>query len=296
MPTPQPSDLVTAIRNTITDEICFAISGSRTGLLRWLAGPLFYFPANKFANIFARFDDEVGRSYLSNGAKTLLPEFSLNVTAYDSENIPATGPLLLVANHPGAYDSVVITASIPRKDLKIVVSDVRVAHALRSASQYFVFVPLEAPFSRGRMVALRSMIEHLQNGGSLLIFPRGEVEPDPAVAPGAYEDIANWSPSLKIMLCKVPQALLQVVIASHMVLPQFSNSPITHIRRNPPQRQKLAEFAQVLQQLVFPKSINTNVRLSFAPPVSASSLMQGDVMPAVIQIARQALAEHISRF
>jgi hypothetical protein len=296
MPTSPPSDLVAAIRSTVTDEICYAISGSRTGLLRWLAGPLFFPPANKFAYIFARFDEEVRRTYLSNGAKTLLPEFSLNVTTYDIENIPATGPLLIVANHPGAYDSVVITASIPRKDLKIVVSDVRVARALRSASQYFIFVPLEAPLSGGRMVALRSMVEHLQNGGSLLIFPRGEVEPDPAVAGGAYEEIAKWSPSLKIMLCKVPDGKLQVVIASHMVLPQFTNSPITRIRRNPPQQQKLAEFAQIIQQMIFPKSIEANVRLSFAPPVSASELVHGEVMPEVIQIARQALADHISRF
>jgi hypothetical protein len=296
MPQPPPPDLVAAIRSSITDEICYAISGSRTGFLRWLSGPLFYLPANKFAHIFARFDEEVGRTGLNSGTKLLLTDFSLKMTTQGTENIPATGPLLLVANHPGTYDSVVIPSCIPRKDLKMVVSDVRVAHSLRSAIQYFVPVPLDPGAISGRMLALRSMVDHLQSGGALVIFARGEVEPDPAVAPGAYEDIANWSPSLEIMLRKVPDTWLQIIIASHMLLPQFTNSPIIKIRRSPPQQQKLAEFIQVIQQLISPKSVDASVRLSFAPPVSASELIQGEVMPTVIQLARRALEEHIRQF
>jgi len=296
MPPPPSPDLVAAIRSSITDEICYAISGSRTGFLRWLSGPLFYLPANKFAHMFARFDEEVGRSGLSSGARLLLPEFSLKVTAQGTENIPTTGPLLIVANHPGVYDSVVIAASIPRQDLKLVASDVKVARSLSATSRRLILVPVETLISPGRMVALRSSIEHLKSGGSLLIFARGEVEPDPAVAPGAYDEIANWYPSLEIMLRKVPAARLQIVIASHMLLPQFVNSPIIKIRRNPPQQQKLAEFIQVIQQLVFPKSVDANVRLSFYPPVSVSELVKGEVMPAIIQLARQALQEHIRQF
>ncbi|MDP2990991.1 MAG: 1-acyl-sn-glycerol-3-phosphate acyltransferase, partial [Kiritimatiellota bacterium] len=235
-----------------------ALAGSRTGLLRWLLGPLFYLPAHHFAHIFARLDNEVPYSGLSGGARLVLPDFSLHVNSRGAEFIPASGPLLVVSNHPGAYDSLAITASIPRKDVKIVVSDVKFVHSLRAASQYFIYVP---PETAGRMAVLRSAIQHLKNGGALLIFAHGEVEPDPAVSPGASQSIQDWSPSVEIMLRKVPDAWLQIVIASHMLLPQFFNSPIARLRRQPHTRQKLAEVTQVIQQMLFPKSIESNVRL-----------------------------------
>ena len=289
---PPPSDLIAAIRNSITDEICFALCGSRTGILRWLLGPLFFLPVDHFAHIFARLDNEVPCSGLSGGARMVLPDFSLHVNSRGAEFIPTNGPLLVVSNHPGAYDSLAITASIPRKDLKIVVSDVKFVHSLTAASQYFIYVP---PETAGRMATLRSSIQHLKNDGALLIFAHGEVEPDPAVSPGASQSIQDWSPSVEIMLRKVPDAWLQIVIASHMLLPQFFNSPIARLRRQPHTRQKLAEVMQVIQQMLLPKSIEANVRLSFARPVSASELAQGEVMPAVIQLARQTLEEHISQ-
>ena len=90
---PPSSDLVAAIRNSITDEICFALGGSRTGLLRWLLGPLFYLPAQHFAHIFARLDHEVTYSGLSGGARLVLPDFSLHVNSRGAEFIPTNGPL-----------------------------------------------------------------------------------------------------------------------------------------------------------------------------------------------------------
>jgi len=64
-------------------------------------------------------------------------------------------------------------------------------------------------------VALRSAIDHLHSGGSLLIFAHGDVEPDPELRfTGAHESILEWSRSVEAMLRKVPQAWLQVTIAS----------------------------------------------------------------------------------
>ena len=133
-------------------------------------------------------------------------------------------------------------------------------------------------------------------GGALLIFANGEVEPDPAFMPGARQALRGWSPSLEIMLRKVPQTRLQVAIASNVLLPAFVNSPLVRIRRLPHTRQKLAEFIQVIQQMLFPHSLAVNVHLSFAAPVPAGDLLCGPVMPAIQQIAERLLEEHLLIF
>jgi len=234
-------------------------------------------------------EDEVPQSGLNGGARRILPDFNLSYTARGQEQIPAEGALLIACNHPGAYDSVVVTACIPRRDLKLVVSDTGFAHALTASSRYFIFIPVDIP---GRMAALRACVQHLQSGGALLIFARGDVEPDPAIMAGAEAALQDWSPSIEIMLRKAPQTRLQVAIASGVILRRFIENPITKLRSKPPQRQKLAEFLQVIQQMLFPCSVAAHVQLSFDSPVRADSLPNDTMMPAITQRARQLLEAH----
>ena len=284
---------VIAIRNRIIDEIFFALGLGRSGGWRRALGPLFYLPANHLAQIGAILEEEAPLSGLSGASQRALPDLSMHVTTHGAEYIPREGPLLVVSNHPGAYDSVAVTASIPRRDLKLVVSDVGFTHALEACSRDFIFVSTD---SSERMGALRACITHLRQGGALLIFANGEVEPDPAIMPGAEQTIAGWSPSLEIMLRKAPGCWLELVIASGMMLPGFVHSPLTRIRRMPFHRQKMGELLQILQQMLFPHSVRLNPRLSFAEPVRASELPADGIMPDVIWRARGLLEEHVARF
>jgi len=54
------------------------------------------------------------------------------------------------------------------------------------------------------MASLRNAIRHLQQGSSLLIFPSGRWSQILAVLPGASQAMANWSPSLEVILHRVP--------------------------------------------------------------------------------------------
>jgi hypothetical protein len=284
---------VIAIRNRIIDEVFFALGLGRSSGWRRALGPLFYLPANHLSRIGAILEEEAPRSGLSGASQRALPELSLNVTTHGVERVPREGPVLIVCNHPGAYDSVVVTASIPRRDLKLVVSDVGFTHALQACSHDFIFVSTDPT---ERMGALRECITHLRHGGALLIFANGEVEPDPAIMPGAEKTIAGWSPSIEIMLRKAPDCWLQLVIASGMLLPKFVHSPLTRIRRMPFHRQKMGELLQILQQMVFPHSIQLHPRASFAQPVCARELPPDGIMEDVIRRARQLLEEHVARF
>ena len=280
-------------REKIIDEICYALGVSRSGALRRWLGPLFRYPAGRFGRMAACVDGEVGFSGLSGGARRILPDLSLKTTVRGAENIPAHGPLLVASNHPGAFDSVAIMSCIPRKDLKVVLSDVPFTRAFSIARRYFIFVP---PDAAGRRTALRASMDHLKRGGALLTFAHGDVEPDPELGPGADEAIQDWSHSLEIMLRRVPETWLQVVIASGVLLPKFVRSPIVRIRKTAPARQKLAEVLQISQQMIFPRSIQTQVHISFAKPIKAMDLVGEEMMPAVIRIARRLLVDHLESF
>jgi len=282
---------VIVLQNRITDEIFFALGLPRSGLARRALGSLFYTPAHRFGRVAANFENETTRAGLGAGAIQIMRDFSLTSTTRGVENIPAEGPVLILSNHPGAYDSAVITAAIPRRDLTLVVSDVGFTRALTAAQPHFVFVSTDMV---ERMDSIRQMVHRLQNGGSVLLFARGDVEPDPSFMPGAAETMASWSRSIEILLRKAPQTQLVIEIASGVILPKFMNNPIARLRRLPYHQQKLAEMLQMFQQLLFPKSIGTiNVHVSFSQPFLAASLPQADLMPAVITRARQALEEHL---
>jgi hypothetical protein len=277
-------------REKIIDEIFYALGLSRDGAPRHIFGPLFMRPAGRLGLIAARADEAAATSGISGAARHILPDLSLRVSARGTEAIPTEGPLLVVANHPGGLDSVAILAGIPRNDINVVISDVPFSRAFEAAGRYFVFAP---PGPAGRAAALRTAIERLRAGKALLIFPHGDVEPDPELGPGSHEAIGDWSRSLEIMVRKAPETRLVAAIASGALSPRFARSPLVRIRRSAPRRQKLAEVLQFIRQATRPGSVRLDIRLSFAEPVDGAELIAKGTMPAVAAIARRLLASHM---
>jgi hypothetical protein len=251
---------------------------------------LFRRPAARWGWIAASADDEAGRSGLSGGARRILPDFNLTVSALGKELIPADGPLLIASNHPGALDSIAILSCIPRKDVSVLLSDVPFTRAFSAARRHFIYVP---PGTGGRVATLRASIDHLKKGGALLVFAHGDVEPDPEVSPRAAEAIQDWSRSIEIMLREVPECRFQAAIVSGVLMRRFLQSPIVKIRRTPARRQKLAEVLQLSRQAISPQSVRTDVHISFSKPVSGVDLAGQALMPAVIGIARELLKDHL---
>lgn len=282
---------ISAYRERIIDEIVRALGGSPSGAARHLLGPLFRLPAGRFARIMARADSKVRTSGLPGGAGSILCDFGLEPVVWGAGRIPKEGPLVVASNHPGAYDSLALMASISRTDLKIVISDVGFTRALPAASERFIFAPNTI---RGRAQALRDALRHLAGGGSLLIYPHTEVEPDPETMPGAREALGDWSRAIEIMLRRVTATRLQLAIASGILLPRFIESPLVRLRRNAAHRQKLAEFLQVSWQMIFPKRVRPRLHLSFAAPVDSAALPADRLMPAVVEMARRLFDTHMA--
>jgi hypothetical protein len=127
------------------------------------------------------------------------------------------------------------------------------------------------------MGALRQSISHLQRGGSLLVFASGRVDPDPALRPeDAFQELANWSSSLGIMLRRVPEARVVTAIVSGVLSKGWFHSPVTWLRKEPHYKQKVAEVFQIMQQFIFQKKANLEPKLVFGPPLNYSDLQAGD--------------------
>jgi len=96
------------------------------------------------------------------------------------------------------------------------------------------------------------------------------------------------------MVRAVPECRLLVAITSGVLMPRFARNPLVRIRKAPARRQKLAEVLQLCQQVVRPRSVRTHVHISFARPALGRDLVKGEVMPAVVKIARELLEDHLA--
>lgn len=281
---------VESLRFTITEENFNALGMDKRNFLRpvirWMLKPV----TSHFACIAERYVRESQELGVAASALKTLPDFSMTAESRGELNIPEKGPVLLASNHPGALDSLALTSRMPRSDVKIMVSDSDFMREFAGTSPFFIYVDFKAI---GGMVALRDAIEHLMNNGLVIVYAHSEVEPDPELDPvGAMDNIAGWSNSLEIMLRKVPETLLQQGVMSGAVARKFLNSPLAKLRKKPFERQKAAEFIQVIQQLIAPKTVHINVHLSFAKPYHPSPVK--GMMDEIKATQKKLLQDHLA--
>jgi hypothetical protein len=177
--------------------------------------------------------------------------------------------------------------------IKVVVSDVPVLRALIATRPHLIFVPSEA---HRRIATLTAMARHLQDGGALLIYPSGLVDPDPDLEPGAEQALETWSGSLDLMRRRAPATRVLPTIASGILARQALRNPIARLPRLPWQRRKLAEFLQISVQLAFSKKSDQVPRITFGASFLGTDLQpepgSRSVMPPTIERAQGLLAVH----
>jgi len=96
------------------------------------------------------------------------------IPAHDLEQIPAHGPLIVIANHPtGTLDGLALLYAISRvrRDVKVVTN--RMLSHLEPLSS--LFIPVDNMGGRTAKSSFTLMEQHLQNAGVLIFFPAGEV-------------------------------------------------------------------------------------------------------------------------
>lgn len=250
-------------------------------------------PLDRFIGIALQFDALVEKEGFTTAARWALPRFVQGLYVRGVEKIPRRGPLLIAGNHPGAIDSLLISACLPRDDLRILASGLDFLRRLPSLQRYLIFIPRQGS---GRAWAAREAIRHLEAGGALLIFPSGGVDPDPAFLSEARLYLETWSESLALFISRVPQTMLQTVICSHVLIERYFRHPITRLGKSLRQRLVISEYIQMANQLVRKKRERWLPYLSFGDALQGEEFSECEaetVVRKIVLYAQRLLEEHL---
>src|SRR5690606_32164670 len=185
---------------------------------------------------------------------------------------PQTGPLVVVANHPGVYDALTLFSAIGRDDLRVIAAEREFLRAMPHMGRRLLFV--EDTFgetviatrhnqARSRSRGLRKALEHLRTGGCLLHFAAGRIEPDPAFATAATA-VTNWQSGVGALALACQklngEVRLGLVFGVHSV--RLKHSPLVRAL----DRRGASTFSGLLQ-VAAPRLFPVSTEVLVSPPV-----------------------------
>jgi 1-acyl-sn-glycerol-3-phosphate acyltransferase len=235
---------------------------------RLLESP-FHKSAEKFARLVLEYDRDVAACGLQQGSYQFLQRLSIHLQVEGQENVPAIGPLLVLSNHPGMTDTLALFASLPRHDLRIVAAERPFLKAMKAVEAHLIDVPEQ---SEARLGVLRAAAAHMRASGTILTFPAGQIEPDPAVLPGAVESLSAWSVSTGLFVRLMPSAQIVPVMVSGVLAPQATFHPLTWLRRQQKDRQRVGAVLQLIAMVLEPELWPVTVKVRFWPAIPAAEL------------------------
>lgn len=239
---PERSEQLAMLIQANTDDIlgAFGLGGVRRG--RRVLELLCRGAARGLARTVVAYDEQVAAGGLRAGGVWAMRRFGARLEVAGAEHIPAAGPLLIVANHPGLSDTTALFAAIERSDLRIVAADRLFLRALPHTSPHLLYIDETAT---SRFGAVRAAARHLRDGGAVLTFPAGRIEPDPAVLVGAERSLDSWSESIELLARLTPGVAIVPAIVGGVLSPAALRHPLTALRRRPQDKQWLAALLQI---------------------------------------------------
>ena len=253
-------------------------SGVRVELMRRIVGPV----ADRVAARFVAYDRALGEG-LAAGSAWILEHATGGLIVQGRERVPARGPLLVVANHPGLSDALALLAALGRDDAWIVAANYPFLRAMRLVSRRFLFVSDDRS---DRLSAIRAIAARLRAGETVIVFPAGGLELDPVLSrDAALASLATWSRSVELLARVAPHTLVVPAAIRGVVSRAAFDHPLARRRDPLKERQRMA----TLLQIAVPGYRLNRVGISFGAPLSPSSTR--DLHAAVIDSMRALIAE-----
>jgi hypothetical protein len=285
------------LSNAVIGEIFLAMGFSKHGIAYKLFRGLFYRVADRLSSIALTADRMIATDGFSSAAGWMLGHWCKDVRSRGETDIPPTGPLLVISNHAGTYDTFLLANRINRNDLKLIASDVPFLKNLPNANDHLLFL---SDSTGDRMLAARHAMKYLKDGGSILLYGTGLIDPDPAVYPGADLWIEKWLPSIDLFLRIAPETKIVLSVVSGVVAEHWAHHPVTWLSRVDWQKRRLAEFSQVIDQLLHPGKYYLKPCVSFSQPLGVNLLRKESsserLLPAVIARGKQLLSDHCQAY
>jgi 1-acyl-sn-glycerol-3-phosphate acyltransferase len=183
------------------------LSTAPTLLKRGLALP-FHAASRTLGRTLSELDQNIGQSGLPRAAEIALQGFGVQLRIGGATL--GSGPRLVLANHPGAYDALALMRALGRSDLLILAADRTFLRALPRLSRHLVFVGERAGERAG---ALKRAVTCLRGGGAVLHFPAGRIEPDADFEPDELRWLEPWQPGLAALITACAKVGGQVIAA-----------------------------------------------------------------------------------
>ena len=245
-------------------------AGLRVEVVRRLIRPV----ANHVAGRFVRYDRALGEAGMRHGSTWIVDDATGGLHVEGRERVPARGPLLVVANHPGVSDAVALLAALGRDDAWIVTANYPFLRAMRLASRRFLFVSDDRA---DRLSAIRSIVSRLRSGDTVIVFPAGGIELDPALSRAtALASLATWSRSIELLARLVPDTVVVPAGIRGVVSQSAFDHRLARRRERLTERQRMA----TLLQFVLPAYRGNRVSISFGLPIAGGTR---DLHDAVVQ-------------
>lgn len=164
-------------------------------------------PSMRLGDLLARFDAEIGGSGLVRAASAVITELGAKLDVQGG--CPPSGPVLLVTNHPGAYDALALMAALGRNDLAFVASDRDFLRAIPRLSEHLVFVAGDDALARAR--GLRKALDRLRRGQVVVQFGAGAIEPDAKFTRRPDDVLGAWREGTGMLAGRAARARAAVV-------------------------------------------------------------------------------------
>jgi hypothetical protein len=252
---PVTDTLALRLARTSRDEMVAALGLARAPRpLRGAAGLVFERASRPLGRVLARFDSRISQVGVDRAAAETLS--SLGAEVRSKGQVPATGALLVLCNHPGAYDALVLLACMQRSDVAIIAHDRSFLRMLPALEPHLVLVSETDPSAR--TAGLRRALRHLGKGGALLHFPAGQIEPDPAFDRPALRE---WHAGTGMLVRALERAggSLHTAIVEAVHSPRAKRLIVTRVA----ERFGLTTLAPLLQVAV-PKFHDVRARVVFS--------------------------------
>ena len=286
-----------ALHPLVMQELLWALKVQDKPLANALLRLILDLPARKFTRLLLELEQAVAEQGPAYGARKISRYFFDDLTVIGAEHIPQEGACIIAANHPGGMDFLAQIEAARRDDLLAISSDVNFLRPLPGLNQYLVPISNDA---RGRYAALRGTLAHLRDGGMLLLYPTGSIDPDPHYFCNAPDHLARWSRSLAVYLQKGTPLQVVPSITSQAISEKILFSRLVMRQKRRIDRQRAAEFLQTMNMMCL-KGHRLNLKVSFGEALVFDDPHPDEATLAawlaqIKQAAQNLMQTHLTRF
>lgn len=271
--------LYRAMSTSVVDAFCFS-NPIINAALHILCAPFVL----KLTRLGSKMERMIARDgQLKGASEWLLRIGAEGIYSHGAENVPLAGPLLFVSNHAGLGDAHALLSASPRRDTIILANDFGILPGLSAMRRHLILVDPDQP-----VATYRAALRHLRAGKSLLLYPRGEIEADPALdLEAALASLPHWSRSMALFARHVPNLTIVPVAVGGLLSRRALLNPIVRRYRDRDKR----HFLAATFQMMFPMYRDPVISLRFGDALSGERAAPRQVQARMATLLRRVHAE-----